>query len=384
MTKVVQIKQPKFFKGDNWIWGICLVILPFSIWTVFSASRALAYGSDVVREPEHFWWIHLSRWVIAGVCLFAVHHLKLSVIKKYCKLPLLVIVPILFCLIVYGEEMQVAKRSLMGIQPFEIAKFSLIYYLAYALSKRQQKKHKDIKKVFWPIFFPVLLVCGIVVTQDLSTAALIFASAMILMYIGRVKIKYLLSTMAASLFVIFSMIVFQPSGLSLARAETWARRLFPWYTGDLPEQLQRSFATIYHSGFLPKGIGKSDMFSLLPQSHTDFIYAIVIEEYGILAGIFLVFLYLMIAYRGVVIFSQCEDTFGGLLVIGLSFLLTMQALVTMGVTVGLFPVTGLTLPLVSWGGTSLVITATMIGMIQAVSQHVRISKLKKEQKLNAG
>ncbi len=381
MSKDVMIKQPKFFKGDSWIWGICLFILPFSIWTVFSASRALAYDENL-REPEHFWWIHLTRWVIAGICLFAVHHVKLASLKKYCKLPLLAIVPILFALLIYGEEMEQAKRSIMGIQPFEIAKFSLIYYLAFALSKRQSKKHKDIKQVFWPVFFPVILVCGIIFTQDLSTAALIFASAMTLMYVGRVRIKYLLNTVAIALIGMIAMMT--PLGVSPARATTWIKRLSPWYSGDLPDQLQRSYATIYNSGILPKGIGKSDMFSLLPQSHTDFIYAIVIEEYGILMGIVLVILYLLIAYRGIVIYAQCEDKFGGFLVIGLSFMLTLQALVTMGVTVGLVPITGLTLPMISWGGTSLVITAIMIGMIQAVSQHVRVTKLKKQRELHAG
>jgi cell division protein FtsW len=251
-----------------------------------------------------------------------------------------------------------------------LAKLALISHLASMLSRRQQHLGD-----FWTTLFPVMLwvgiICGLIILSNASTALLLFATCMLLMFIGRVPLRQMAVMLAIGLAV---------GGAGLAtgqRGKTVISRLTNHFASakdpnvKVPFQLEHSYIAIATGGIAGKGPGKSTERNILPHPYSDFIYAIIIEEYGLLGGAVVLLLYLAFLYRGLKTVMNSYGAFGGLLSAGLSFSLVLQALVNMGVAVGLGPITGLPLPLLSMGGTSLIFTGISIGIILAVSRGER-------------
>ena len=279
----------------------------------------------------------------------------------------------------------------MTLQTSDFARLALFMFLARLLSKKQDVI-KDFKKGFLPVIIPVAVTCLLIAPANLSTALLLGASCLLLLFIGRVSTKHILMTIGIALIPILFLIsaavirhgqtkneevvVTKKSSSTLfGRVDTWIGRMesFIYGSKDIDDdayQTTQAKIAIAKGGVFGVGPGNSTTRDYLPQAYNDFIYAIIIEEYGLLGGAFIMFIYLVFLYRCIRIFKKCPFAFGAFLALGLSFTLAIQAVANMAVTVNLFPVTGVTLPLVSMGGTSFIFTCLAIGIILSVARNV--------------
>jgi cell division protein FtsW len=231
------------------------------------------------------------------------------------------------------------------------------------LAKRQGNID-DFKQSFIPIVAACGFVCGLIALSNLSTAIILFTTCLILMFIGRVSMKYILILVLAGAF-------FGAVALKVGqRLETAISRITIFFdeNAKIPDQAEKSYIAIWNGGLIGKGPGNSEQKYFLPHSYSDFIYSIIIEEYGLIGGVLVLFLYLALLYRGIQTVMKSDRAFGGLLSAGLSLSLVMQAMINMGVAVGLGPITGQPLPLLSMGGTSLIFTGLSLGIILSVSR----------------
>jgi cell division protein FtsW len=362
-------------KGDPVIWTVAMLLAIISIVTVYSAAGVYAlkkYGGNTEAPLlKQLAYIGLSLGM-----MYLAHKIDYRYYAKIALICLVISVPLLLMTKFFGANINSASRWLripfVGItfQPSDLAKFALISYLSSILAKKQQiitdiKTIDEIKETFLPMLSWIGVICGLILWSNASNGLVLFATCMLLMIIGRVPFKYLL---------ILCLIGMMAGGVALfngQRAKTFMSRIEKFTSGkvsDIPYQLEHSYIAIASGGIAGKGAGKSTERNFLPHPYSDFIYAIIIEEYGLIGGAVVMFLFLVLLYRGMVTVARSERAFGGLLSAGLSFALFMQAFVNMGVAVGLGPVTGLPLPLVSMGGTSLLFTGISLGIILSVSK----------------
>jgi len=368
----------KYIKGDKVVWGVALALAILSILTVFSASGSLAYKH---QGGNIFYYIikHSVIMIIGFALIILVHNLNYKYYSRISQIALYISIPLLLLTLVMGVNISNASRWLVipGInqtfQTSDLAKLSLIMYLARLLSKRQDQI-KELKEAFIPIMIPVLIVCGLILPANFSTAAILFTTSLVIMFIGRISLKYVLSLIGIGvgcLILLLSIAKLKPE--LLPRADTWTKRIESFSSGNSYEnyqadQAKMAIATGGPFGKVLTGRGNSTQRNFLPQSSSDFIYAIIIEEYGLLGGGGVLMLYLILFFRGIKIAQTAEKTFGTFLAAGLSFSLVFQAMINMAVAVNLFPVTGQPLPLVSMGGTSIWFTCLSIGIILSVSR----------------
>ena len=359
-------------KGDPILWAIVLLFSFISIAVVYSATGTLAY-KKMDGNTEAFLIKHTGLILLGLLFMWAAHRIDYRHYSRLSLYALLLSVPLLlFTFFMGGTTLNEASRWLtipvinQTFQPSDLAKLALISHLASMLSRRQQHLH-DFKSTLLPVMLWVGVICGLIILSNASTALLLFATCMLLMFIGRVPLKHMAVMVAIG-------IVLGGAGLAAGqRLGTVMSRVssFTDKTKKTPFQLEHSYIAIATGGIAGKGPGKSTERNILPHPYSDFIYAIIIEEYGLLGGAVVLFLYLAFLYRGLKTVMNSYGAFGGLLSAGLSFSLVLQALVNMGVAVGLGPITGLPLPLLSMGGTSLIFTGISIGIILAVSRGER-------------
>ena len=358
-------------KGDPILWAIVLLFSFISIAVVYSATGTLAY-KKMNGNTEAFLLKHTSLILLGLGFMWAAHRVDYRYYSRLALYALLVSVPLLLFTYLMGSNINEASRWLtipvinQTFQPSDLAKLALISHLASMLSRRQQHLGD-----FWTTLFPVMLwvgiICGLIALTNASTSSLLFVTCLLLMFIGRVPMKQMLVMVVIGVTV---------GGAALASGQRWKTvqsRLenFSDPTKKTPFQLEHSYIAIATGGIAGKGPGKSTERNILPHPYSDFIYAIIIEEYGLIGGGVVLFLYLAFLYRGLKTVMNSYGAFGGLLSAGLTFSLVLQALVNMGVAVGLGPITGLPLPLLSMGGTSLIFTGISIGIILAVSRGER-------------
>ena len=357
----------KHIKGDKIIWVIVVALSMFSILVVYSATGTLAY-KKMQGDTEHYLIKH-SVLVLMGLgAMFVAHKVDYRYYSKLSKFALWLSIPLLFVTWQFGINLNSASRWItipltnQAFQPSDLAKLALIANLASMLYKRQQYID-DIKDTLIPMISWTAIICGLIAMTDISSAALLFVTCMLVMFIGRVPIRYLAMMMlvgglAGS--VAFSFGQRGPTAISRMK-KFFAPR-------EIPFQAKQSYIAVATGGIMGKGPGKSDQRNFLPHPYSDFIYAIIVEEYGLVGGLITLVLYLTLLYRGTMAAAKSDHAFGGLLSAGLSFALVLQALVNMAVTVGIGPITGLSLPLVSMGGTSLLFTGISLGIILSVSR----------------
>lgn len=353
--------------GDPVIWVIVIALSLLSILVVYSATGTLAYN-QMEGNTEHYLFKHTSLVLLSWVAMWVAHKIDYRYYAKLSKLALWVSVPLLFITWKFGMNINEASRWItvpfinQAFQPSDLANFALIVTLASMLAKRQQNID-NIKESLIPMLLWIGLICGLIAMTNLSSAALIFATCMVIMFIGRVPVKYL-----AMLVLIGA--VAGASAIAIGqRGPTAIKRIESFFSDDeIPFQQEQSYIAIANGGPFRFAPGKSRQKNFLPHPYSDFIYAIIIEEYGMVGGVAVLFLYLALLYRGTRVVATSERTYGGLLSAGLSFALVMQAMVNMAVAVGLVPITGLTLPLVSMGGTSQLFVGVAIGIILSVSR----------------
>lgn len=359
----------KKLEGDRAIWAVTILLSMISILVVYSATGSLAFmraGGDT----EHYMMRHaLLVFVGLGATYFC-HKIDYIYYSRLSRVALLISVPLLIFAWQFGTKINDASRWIeipflnYTFQPSDLAKLALITNMASMLWKRQRNIH-EFNKAIIPLLIWTGIVCGLIGVTDISTASLLFVTIMLQLFIGRVPMKYLGMLVVIGIFAgLFAYAFGQRGGTAASRIEAFIQET------EVPYQAEQSYIAIASGGFMGKGAGQSTQRNFLPHSYSDFIFAIIVEEYGLIGAILIVGLYLTLLYRGVIIVTHSKKAFGGLLAAGLIFSLILQAFVHMCVVVGILPLTGLPLPLLSMGGTSLLFTGMSIGIILSVSREV--------------
>ena len=366
-------------KGDKMIWVVALMLSIFSILAVYSSTGTLAYkfksGNTEAYVLKHVLLLGVG-WFLMYVA-YLIHYTRYSRLAPYL---LALSVPLLVFTMFFGADINDAKRWItlpyVGVtfQTSDFAKLALMIYVARAISAKQDYI-KDFKSAFVPIIVPVLLICGLIAPADLSSALLLFISCLLLMFMGRVDIKYILLLLVLGVAVFGLLVMIGKTFPDFIRVDTWSSRLRTFLDpNSVPYQIQQSKIAIAEGGLFGVGPGNSIQRNYLPHPYSDFIYSVIIEEYGVIGGFVAIFLYLLLFLRVVSLVTRSPKAFGAMLALGLSLLLVLQALANMAVAVNLVPVTGLTLPMVSMGGTSLLFTCISIGIILSVSKFIETTK----------
>lgn len=367
-------KLKEILKGDTVLWMMVFILSFISLLSVYSSSGST---EDSVKDvAKHFMILLFSFGII-----YISHLLPYTFFYKIAPLALLLSFVLIILTIFFGKTINDATRTLeipiinLSFQTSDFAKIALIIYLARLLAKNQENI-KDFKKTFLPLMMPILLMCLLISYSNLSTALFIFASSITLIFIGRVDVKQLGGTILIGV-VLFAMLLMVGKSYPdlLPRLSTWNKRIESFTNKkEIPkeEYTQENIAkiAIADGGVFGVAPGRSKQRNTLANASSDFIYAIIVEEYGLLGGIFVMLLYLIILYRAIRIATKTPRFFGSLLVFGCSFLIMFQAFIIFGYTVGLLPTTGLPLPLISMGGTSLWFTAFNMGIILSVSREL--------------
>lgn len=381
----MNLVQSKIFRGDRVIWIVLLLLSLLSLLIVYSSTGALAYR-QASGNTMHF-LIRQIFFLGAGLGLMLVMVNFLSV-KIYSILSNL-LVYLSIGLLLVSVAMQFAGMSsgsgrtldigFISFQPAELAKISLIMFSAKVLGKNQKSKD-ELKKAFYIIIAHTIVVCLLIFVSNFSTAALLFATILTMLFVGRVPFKYLFFVIAVGGGIVVATYFLADQFPSApTRMHTVKGRIDRFINGDPDAEkgiTQADYAklAIYEGGILGKGPGNSDVSNYMAAAYNDFIFAIIIEEYGLIAGIAVMFLYLIFFFRAVVIVRRATRTFPAFLVTGLTMLLVFQAMINIGVSSGVLPVTGQPLPWVSLGGTSLLFTSVAFGCILSVSYQNQVNR----------
>lgn len=389
--------------GDRVIWILVLLLALASLLVVYSSTGLLAYKKNH-GNTELYLFKQVIFTVVGLSFIYVMHLADYKFYSRIAKLALFVAVPLLIYTYFFGVKLNEGSRWLrvpmtsLTFQTSDLAKLALVMFLSRHLSKNQVQI-KDFKKGYRPMLFAIGAVCLCVAPANLSTALLIGATSLLLMFIGRASFKHLFYTALVPMGLLAILILMatayydantgqakdMPAMFKKARLATWVSRvqsfIYENEAGDKQEnyQVNQSMIAIAKGGILGVGPGNSEQRNFLPHPYSDFIFAIIIEEYGILGGAVILFFYMVFLFRSISIFRRGPYAFGGFLALGLSFTLVVQALVNMAVAVHLFPVTGVTLPLVSMGGSSFIFNCISIGIILSVSKHVE--QLEKQEKM---
>ncbi|MEJ0101808.1 MAG: FtsW/RodA/SpoVE family cell cycle protein [Bacteroidota bacterium] len=383
-------------KGDKVIWALVVLLVLVSLLAVYSATGTLAY-KNYKGNTEIYLFKQVAFIVLGITVIYFAHRVNYTIYSKIAQILFLLSIPILAYTLFFGVRLNEGSRWIrlpiinLTMQTSDLAKLALFMYLARLLSKKQNVI-KDFKKGFLPVMAPVAITCLLIAPANLSTALLLGASCLMLMFIGRAKTKHILLTIGLAMIPIIILIsaavirhktsdddeatVAKKSSGLFGRVDTWIGRVENFIYGgkdadaDDMYQVNQAKIAIAKGGWLGVGPGNSQTRDYLPQAYNDFIFAIIIEEYGLLGGAFIVFIYVVFLFRCIRIFKRCPFAFGAFLALGLSFTLAIQAIANMAVTVNLFPVTGVTLPLISMGGTSFIFTCLSIGIILSVARNV--------------
>lgn len=368
----------KNIRGDRVIWMVVILLTIFSLLAVYSSTGTLAYRKQH-GNTEYYLIKHFLILSFGLGLMYLTHLIRYTLFSRISQIGLIITAPLLLLTLLSGTSLNEASRWLtvpvinITFQSSDVAKLFLIMYLARVLSKKQEQV-SEFRKGFLPVILPVIGITVLILPANFSTAAILFVTCLVIMFIGRISLKYILSLIGLgilSLFLIFGLAKVAP-GL-FPRGETWVSRIDHFIHNDKAStdatyQVDQSKIAIMSGGLLGKGPGKSSQRNFLPHPYSDFIFAIIIEEYGLVGGVIVLLLYMILFFRVIRIARKSQGNFGALLSIGIGFSLVFQALINMAVAVNLFPVTGQTLPLVSMGGTSIWFTSIAIGMILSVSR----------------
>ncbi|MBR6774355.1 MAG: FtsW/RodA/SpoVE family cell cycle protein [Bacteroidales bacterium] len=387
----------KLFQGDRVIWMVVLILAFISLLAVYSATGTYA-NSKFDGNNAFVLLSHAKKLLFGLIVLYAVHLVKYTYYSRFFQLAFWMSIPLLVYTMFFGADLNDAHRVfyLFGtsFQTSDLAKIALIGYLARELTIRQDAI-KDFQNAFIPLMVPVLLVVGLIFPENFSTAAILFASSMVLLFVGRINFKYLMIFFGIALFAMsmYILIVINDNNIDDRRVGTWEKRIESFFRANDEltdeqrskieneedfQEIQAKIA-IAGGGLWGKMPGNSTQRNFLPHPYSDFIFAIIVEEYGLIGGAFVVLLYLILFFRAIKITTEIPQSFGGFLVFGLSFMMVLQAMINMGVAVDILPVTGQPLPFVSMGGTSLMFTGCAFGMILSVSKEVNKNKAKRNE-----
>ena len=369
--------------GDKVIWSVVFFLSVISLLTVWSSTGSLAYRMQG-GNTTYYIFKHGGLMLFGLVIMFLAHKVKYIYYSRISQIMIFISIPLLLFTLLLGTNLNEASRWIsipvinLSFQTSDLAKLALIMYLARMLSKKEEDI-KDLRKGFIPLIVPILVTVLLIFPANFSTAAILFATSIILLFIGRINMKYIFALAGIGFTIILFLVIIANSYPKLLpRLGTWQSRIESFTDKDSEGnfQAQQSKIAIATGGIFGKKPGNSIQRNFLPHPYSDFIYAIIIEEYGLIGGFAVLIAYLTLLYRAIQIAVRSPGSFGGFLAIGLMFSLVFQAFINMGVTVNILPVTGQPLPMLSMGGTSLWFTSFAIGIVLSVSKE--INKLETE------
>ncbi|MEC7646288.1 MAG: FtsW/RodA/SpoVE family cell cycle protein [Bacteroidota bacterium] len=359
------------FKGDKIIWIIVSALSLLSIMVVYSAAG----WSDLIS--------HIIKLMIGLIAMYVVHLIPFKYFSKLGQIGYFTSLLLLLMVLVIGVSINGASRwiNIAGLQfqPSDVAKLTVILFMARQISINRDQID-TMKEFIWYVFMPLLIVCVLILPNNFSTAALVFINGLVLMFVGRIKLDFIFKILSVAVFsasLIYGLAKFFPDASTkiLPRSTTWVSRIDSYFVDNGNEVMSKDYqqtqalVAIQNGSLFGAGPGKSTQRSILPYSESDFIFAIILEEYGLIGGTFALLCYLILFFRAIRISFKINSVFGSLIAVGLMFSLIFQALINMLVSVGIMPVTGQTLPLISMGGTSLVFTFISLGIVLSVSRN---------------
>ena len=379
--------------GDRVIWAIVILLTLASLLLVYSSTGSLAYRMS--KSNESYLFKQFAFIILGMLIIYFAHRINYTLYSRLAKIIFLISVPLLLYTLFFGVQLNAGSRWIklpvinMTFQTSDLAKLALFVYLSRTISRKQQVI-KDFRKGFLPIIIPVAIICLLIAPANLSTAILIGGTSIIIMFIGRVSTKHIIGTIVVAIIPVLILVSVAvsyydkeagepkklPAVLSSGRIPTWISRIQTFAYSKKEDdnekmyQINQANIAIARGGILGEGPGNSQARNYLPHSYSDFIYAIIIEEYGLLGGAAMIVVYLIFLLRCIRIYRKCPYAFGAFLALSLSFMLVIQAMANMAVNVNLFPNTGVTLPLVSMGGSSFLFTCLSIGIILSVARNV--------------
>ena len=384
-------------RGDRVIWAIVIILTLVSLLVVYSSTGSLAYKYS--KSTESFLFKQFAFIILGVIIIYFAHRVNYTIYSRIALILFLIAIPLLIYTFFFGTKLNEGSRWIklpvinMTFQTSDLAKLALFMYMSRQLS-RKQKVIKDFKKGFLPIIIPVAIICLLIAPANLSTAILVAATSLLLMFIGRVSSKHILLTIGIAMIPVVILLTIAvkyydkeehktkdlPAIFSVGRVPTWIGRIQTFMFSSKEDnneklyQINQAKIAIANGGWFGVGPGNSSARNFLPHSYSDFIFAIILEEYGLIGGAFIVFIYLLFLYRCIRLYRKCPFAFGAFLALALSFTLVIQAIANMGVNVNVFPNTGVTLPLVSMGGSSFLFTCLSIGIILSVARNVEQSE----------
>jgi cell division protein FtsW len=370
MQKIIERLQ-----GDRVIWIVTLFLSFISILAVYSAISTLGYKAD--GNNTRFLIKQVVMISLGLGIMYWLQKVKLNYITRLSKILVFISAGLLAYALLFGANLNSADRWIkipiigMTFQPSDLAKIALIIHTARMLAIKRDQLH-SFKEGVWPILWPILLLCGLILRANFSTAAILAFVCFMLMFLAGVPMRHLNKLILSAFAGIIVIIAIGESAPNLLpRYKTWKNRIINKAKNDNDGNYQTDLAkyAIWEGGIIPKGPGSSSTRNFMPHPYSDMIYPFIIEEYGsVLGGIGLMLLYLILFYRSIKLSKNNPKMSGQLIAIGLAFMLTLQAIVNMGVAVSLFPTTGQPLPLVSMGGTSTLFTCLSIGLILSLTR----------------
>ena len=380
-------------KGDRVIWAIVIILTLVSLLVVYSSTGSLAYKYS--KSTESFLFKQFAFIILGVIIIYFAHRVNYTIYSRIALILFMIAIPLLIYTYFFGAKINEGSRWIklpvinMTFQTSDLAKLALFMYMSRQLS-RKQNVIKDFKKGFLPIIIPVAIICLLIAPANLSTAILVAATSLLLMFIGRISTKHILLTMGIAMIPVIVLLTIAvkyydkeehktkdlPAIFAVGRVPTWIGRIQTFMYSNKEDdneklyQINQAKIAIANGGWFGVGPGNSSARNFLPHSYSDFIFAIILEEYGLVGGAFIVFIYLLFLYRCIRLYRKCPFAFGAFLALALSFTLVIQAIANMGVNVNMFPNTGVTLPLVSMGGSSFLFTCLSIGIILSVARNV--------------
>jgi cell division protein FtsW len=362
-------------KGDRVIWMILAVLVLFSLLTVYSATGSLAYKSRG-GNTEAFLIRHGFILMLGLILTYLAYSLNYMRYKQLAPWMMVIAVPLLIYTLIFGQEVNDARRWIeipfigLTFQTSDFARVALIVFVAREIT-RHNEYIKDFSKAFVPIILPIVIVCGLIAPSNLSTALTLFFTGMLMMFVGRVDTKYIVLLLVAGVIMFAILVGIGRIAPDLVRVDTWSSRLNEFLTNpDGGYQVMHSKIAIASGEMFGVGPGNSAMRNYLPAPYSDFIYAIICEEYGLIGGFIILALFVLLLIRTTGLVTKSQKQFGAMMALGLCLSMVVQALANMAVSVNLVPVTGLSLPVVSMGGTSVLFSCLSFGIILSVSRMV--------------
>lgn len=372
---IIKNKIGNLFQGDKVIWLVIGFLCIFSILTVYSSAEALAMRTGIGTEA--FLIKHIVLIIASLFLIYLCHSLNYTKYGKLSVVLLIIAIPLLLYTQLMGETFNQASRWIripflnMTFQTSDFAKIALVMYVARTLTLMQTKVIDKIELVL-----PVIIICVLIAPSDLSSALILFFTCILLMFIANVEMKSLFYLVFLSVFAFAILILLADYFPESIRTNTWVQRLNDFWSVNNAQhfQVEQAQMAIAQGGFLGLGPGNAEQAHFLPHSYSDYIFCVIIEEYGLFGAFLVIVLYTTLLIRCIRLVTKSPKAFGAMLALGLCLCIVIQAYVHMAVNVNLLPVTGLTLPFISMGGTSLIFTGISLGIILSVSKFIEQSK----------